>query len=205
MEKTEFRGAELDGDVFLHKKPSARCEEQHKKYALHHIIRRENEQIVVEERRFQDLHRAGRIPSVDDIVKYRTMKSEAECSVLKRGVNIILCTCNEAGSGRLTNTLKPKYCIIDECAMATEPECMVPIRQADHVVLIGDHQQLQPVIQSKDAKKMGLGKSLFERYATKGHTIHVLKKQYRMVSIFTCTIDACNIRLAVHVVKEPSA
>ncbi|CAI8047999.1 Helicase with zinc finger domain 2 [Geodia barretti] len=60
---------------------------------------------------------------------------------------------------------------------------MVPIRRAEHVVLIGDHQQLQAVIQSKDAEKMGLGKSLFERYATKRHPIHVLETQYRMVSM----------------------
>ena len=183
LEKTDFRGAELDGDVFLHIKPSARCDKRHAEYALHHRIRRENKQILVEERRFQDLHRDGRVPSVDDIVQYRKMKADAEEKVLKSGINIVLCTCNEAASHRLTSTLQPKYCIIDECAMATEPECMVPIRRAEHVVLIGDHQQLQAVIQSKDAEKMGLGKSLFERYATKGHPIHVLETQYRMVSM----------------------
>ena len=148
MEKTDFRGPELDGDIFSHKDPSARCEKKHEQYALHHMIRKENPEILAEERRFQDLHRSGRVPSIDDIKKYRKMKSEAEERVFKRGVNIVLCTCNEAASHRLKNALQPKYYIIDECAMATEPECMVPIRRAEHVVLIGDHQQLQPVIQS---------------------------------------------------------
>ena len=37
--------------------------------------------------------------------------------------------------------------------MATEPECMVPIRRADHVVLIGDHNQLQPVLGNRNAMK----------------------------------------------------
>ena len=63
---------------------------------------------------------------------------------------------------------------------------MVPIRRAEHVVLIGDHQQLQPVIQCKEAEQMDLGKSLFERYANKYkehmRNIHILKVQYRMVS-----------------------
>ena len=188
MEKTDFRGPELDGDIFSHKEPSARCWKEHEQYALHHMIRKENPEIVAKERRFQDLHRSGRVPSIDDIKKYRKMKSEAEERVFKSGVNIILCTCNEAASHRLTNTLEPKYCIIDECAMATEPECMVPIRRAEHVVLIGDHQQLQPVIQSKEAEKMGLGISLFERYVKKGHPKHMLGTQYRMVSYKLATL-----------------
>ena len=182
MEKADFRGPELDGDVFRHIQPSARCEKRHERYALHHMIRRQNPEILAEERRFQDLYHYGRIPSIDDIKQYRRMISEAEERVFNSGVNIILCTCNEAGSGRLTNALQPKYCIIDECAMATEPECMVPIRRAEHVVLIGDHQQLQPVIQSKEAEKMGLGISLFERYVKKRYPKHMLGTQYRMVS-----------------------
>ena len=183
VEKINFPGPELNRDIFAPIKASARCERRHIEYALHHKVRRLNPKIVEMEQRFQTLHDQGRIAGFDDIANYHKMISEAEESILKQGVNIILCTCNEAASHRLTNTLKPQYCIIDECAMATEPECMVPIRRADHVVLIGDHQQLQPVIQSKDAEKMGLGKSLFERYATKGHKVHVLLKQYRMVSL----------------------
>ena len=144
------------------------------------------EKIAEMAERFETLHRHDTIPSFKDMAEYRKMISEAEEGVLTGGVNIILCTCNEAGSHRITNTLKPKYCIIDECAMATEPECMVPICRAEHVVLIGDHQQLQAVIQCKEAERMGLGKSLFERYAKKGHEIHVLETQYRMVSVHVC-------------------
>ena len=68
--------------------------------------------------------------------------------------------------------------------MATEPECMVPICSAENVVLIGDHQQLQPVIQNTTAASKGLEYSLFERYA-KGRqkqSVHMLQLQYRMVS-----------------------
>ena len=186
MEKMDFPGSERDGDVFVPTKASARCERQHEEYSLHHKVRRYNRKIAEMAERFETLHRHGTIPSFKDMAEYRKMISEAEEGVLTGGVNIILCTCNEAGSHRITNTLKPKYCIIDECAMATEPECMVPIRRAEHVVLIGDHQQLQPVIQCKEAERMGLGKSLFERYAKKGHEIHILETQYRMVSVHVC-------------------
>ena len=68
-------------------------------------------------------------------------------------------------------------------AMATEPECMVPIRRADHVVLIGDHRQLHPVLNNREAEQMGLGRSLFERYVDEvGVKAHMLQVQYRMVS-----------------------
>ena len=183
MEKAEFPGPELDDHIFEHKIANDQCKELHKAHALHHIIRKDTPEIIEEERKFWELYDSDRSPSVDDIKHYRKMISKAEERVFKSGVNIILCTCNEAGSGRLTNALQPKYCIIDECAMATEPECMVPIHRAEHVVLIGDHQQLQPVIQSKEAEKMGLRISLFKRYVSKEHGIHMLQMQYRMVSI----------------------
>ena len=70
--------------------------------------------------------------------------------------------------------------IIDECGSCTEPEGLVPIvsSEAKQVVLIGDHQQLQPVILDSMARKRGLELSLFERYSEKAI---VLTTQYRMV------------------------
>ena len=181
VEKRDYPGPELDHDVFVPVNASAQCEKQHEEYSLHHMVRRLDRRIVEMEERFKLLHKQNKLASFDAMEKYRKMISEAEQEVLTNGVNIVLCTCNEAGSHRLTSAVQPKYCIIDECAMATEPECMVPIRRAEHVVLIGDHQQLQPVIQCKEAENMGLGKSLFERYASKRHKIHILETQYRMV------------------------
>jgi len=55
----------------------------------------------------------------------------------------VFCTCNEASSVRVVDNIKPTHLIIDEAAMATEPEAMIPIQLADHVILIGDHMQLQ--------------------------------------------------------------
>ena len=45
----------------------------------------------------------------------------------------------------MVNNIEPTHLIIDEAAMATEPEAMIPIQLADHVTLIGDHQQLQVI------------------------------------------------------------
>jgi len=183
VQRKDFPGPKLNLDVFPLENAAAECEGKHRQYSLHHIVRRNEPQIVHMEEEFEKLHRKGKLPSHDDFQCYQEMVSEEEMKVLKGDVDIVLCTCNEAASRRITESLKPVYCIVDECAMATEPECMVPICRAEHVVLIGDHQQLQPVIQYRDAEKMGLGQSLFERYAgkVKPH-VHLLEVQYRMVS-----------------------
>jgi len=45
-------------------------------------------------------------------------------------------------------------------------------------VLIGDHKQLKPIVINRDAKNLGLDRSLFERYADRAI---MLNEQYRMV------------------------
>jgi superfamily I DNA and/or RNA helicase len=74
--------------------------------------------------------------------------------------------------------------IVDECGMCTEPESMAAIiaTRAQQVVLIGDHKQLRPIVKCSEAAKLGLEKSLFERYASRAT---LLTSQYRMVS-YTC-------------------
>ena len=61
-----------------------------------------------------------------------------------------------------------------------EPESLVPITcsGARQVVLIGDHKQLQPVIQDHVAKALGLNVSMFERHSERAR---MLELQYRMV------------------------
>ena len=70
--------------------------------------------------------------------------------------------------------------IIDEAGMCTEPEVMVPLTACEpkQVVLIGDHMQLEPIVKSDIAKRLGMKKSLFERYVREGD---MLTTQYRMV------------------------
>ena len=61
--------------------------------------------------------------------------------------------------------------------------CAMLGSNAKQVVLIGDHKQLQPIIQCNKAKKLGLGISMFERFAKREHLLTMLQRQYRMVSI----------------------
>ena len=192
IEQIDYPGPKFHQQLF-HKISSTdtKCHPHQKEYALHEIVRKVEPGILEYDRLFASLEKQGKIPSQSEREKYRTLLYNTERRVLREGVDVILCTCNEASSLRLTNSVNPVYCIIDECAMATEPECMVPICSSEHVVLIGDHQQLSPVIKNREAEEMGLGTSLFLRYVrpegSGGATVPPLQKsymlriQYRMV------------------------
>ena len=180
IESKDFPGPKSNPLVFREVKVDGRCEEQYREYALHYMIRERSKEIASLDKKFSELATQNKIPSAHDRTQYRKTVTEASIALLKDNVDIVLCTCNEAGSYRVTQSVSPTYCIIDECAMATEPECMVAVQRASNVVLIGDDKQLQPVLNNDEAKNMGLSISLFERYTTYLKP-HMLKIQYRMV------------------------
>lgn len=179
--RKDFPGPLFHTEVFRAAKTDGQCDPKFTNYALHHLIREANPNIRSLDREFLELQKKNKIPGYQKRSHYNKLVTSTSIDVLKDDVDIVLCTCNEASSHRIMNSVQPVYCIIDECAMATEPECMVPIRRADHVVLIGDHKQLQPVLGNKDAMMMGMSTSLFGRYVKSNAPIHVLEIQYRMV------------------------
>ncbi|KAF9124922.1 ATP-dependent helicase NAM7 [Mortierella sp. GBA39] len=120
----------------------------------------------------------GELSSSDE-KKYKSLKKQCEREILNNA-DVILCTCVGAGDPRLSK-LKFRTVLIDEATQATEPECMIPlVLGAKQAVLVGDHQQLGPVIMNKKAARAGLCQSLFERLIILGlHPIR-LQVQYRM-------------------------
>ncbi|KAI3497995.1 hypothetical protein L1887_33675 [Cichorium endivia] len=72
--------------------------------------------------------------------------------------------------------------IIDEAAQALEIACWIALLKGSRCILSGDHLQLPPTIQSVEAEKKGLGKTLFERLADLygDEVMCMLTVQYRM-------------------------
>ena len=164
-----------------------RCLEKFKPDSLHYKIRDENKKIQTMEELFESMARESRIPTPTLLAEHKELIKVTEEIVLSRKYDIILCTCNESCSSRLVRAAKKvtiAQCIVDECGMAHEPETIAAISLSEHVVLIGDHMQLKPVIHYTPAKENGLSTSLFQRYAEKnGLRPQRLRIQYRMVSI----------------------
>ena len=73
------------------------------------------------------------------------------------------------------------YCIVDEASQITLPVCLGPIRMAKTFILVGDHYQLPPLVQNKEAQEGGLDISLFKLLSDQhSSSVVYLEHQYRM-------------------------
>uniref|UniRef100_A0AAV1V283 Upf1 domain-containing protein n=1 Tax=Peronospora matthiolae TaxID=2874970 RepID=A0AAV1V283_9STRA len=120
----------------------------------------------------------GELSSQDE-KRFKSLKRQAEREILQ-AADVICTTCVGAGDPRLSN-FRFRQVLIDEATQATEPECLIPIVQgAKHVVMVGDHRQLGPVVMNKKAANAGLNQSLFDRLLLLNHRPFRLRVQYRM-------------------------
>ncbi|KAK9766604.1 ATP-dependent RNA helicase [Basidiobolus ranarum] len=120
----------------------------------------------------------GELSSSDER-KYKMLKRACEKEILQNA-DVILCTCVGAGDSRLAK-FTFRTVLIDEATQAAEPECLIPlVLGSKQAVLVGDHQQLGPVIMNKKAARAGLCQSLFERLVILGIRPIRLQVQYRM-------------------------
>lgn len=120
----------------------------------------------------------GELSSQDE-KKFKQLTRSAEREILTNA-DVICCTCVGAGDPRLAK-FKFRTVLIDESTQSAEPECLIPIvLGCKQLVLVGDHQQLGPVIMNKKAAKAGLSTSLFERLVNLGTVPIRLQIQYRM-------------------------
>ncbi|KAK1282076.1 hypothetical protein QJS10_CPB22g01375 [Acorus calamus] len=122
-------------------------------------IRKELRTLAKEERKRQQL-------AVKDVIK---------------NADVVLTTLTGASSKKLDDTTFDLV-IIDEAAQALEVACWIALLKGSRCILAGDHLQLPPTIQSVEAEKKGLGKTLFERLADlyENKVMEMLTVQYRM-------------------------
>ena len=197
VEKRLYPGPYRHKYVYQREQSDYGCPEWAKGYTLHHQIRQVEmhpafKKVVELEQKFQHDVSQGYIATSSSCKEYRTAITEAEEVVLTKHFDIVLCTCNEASSNRVCGKVgpfgivkkyvSPRQCIIDESGMASEPESMAPISLCEHVVLLGDHKQLQPIVDYHPAREHGLTTSLFQRYAQRDEGFcTTLRIQYRLV------------------------
>ncbi|KAL9275323.1 DNA-binding protein SMUBP-2-like protein [Drosera capensis] len=110
----------------------------------------------------------------------RKRQQLAVADVIKNA-DVVLTTLTGALTQKLDN-ISFDLVIIDEAAQALEIACWIALLKGSRCILAGDHLQLPPTIQSVEAEKKGLGRTLFERLADLyGDEItSMLTVQYRM-------------------------
>ncbi|XP_034043244.1 DNA replication ATP-dependent helicase/nuclease DNA2 [Thalassophryne amazonica] len=72
------------------------------------------------------------------------------------------------------------FCIVDEASQICQPVCLGPLFYGKKFVLVGDHQQLPPIVQNQEARSRGMDESLFKRLECHSDAVVRLNVQYRM-------------------------
>jgi DNA replication ATP-dependent helicase Dna2 len=114
----------------------------------------------------------------EDMQSYRLDQSgdPAACADKLESADIVAATTATCGS-RALRTQSFDTAVVDEAGQLTEPGTLAAVALADRFVLVGDHHQLPPVVQSE----ADLQQSLFQRLAeTHPEAGTMLDKQYRM-------------------------
>jgi len=136
---------------------------------------------------FTDFIRLGQSSKVHPLVKPYTciektqhLRNTTELGEFYKQQKIIATTSLSVNHPVFTNK-HFDFCIVDEASQITQPVCLGPIRYAKSFILVGDHNQLPPLVQSEEARKNGLDISLF-KYLADLHPLAVvtLNYQYRM-------------------------
>ncbi|XP_022318175.2 3'-5' exoribonuclease HELZ2-like isoform X3 [Crassostrea virginica] len=151
------------------------------KYALHHKIRNSDTTLGQSISQMDMLF--GLYPddiSEQQIEEYEVTLKKAEGSEVSEA-EVVMCTCLVSARTLIKQSCNINQVIIDDCGMASEPECMIPIvtfDSAKQVIVLGDSLQVPPTLRSPVASSLGLGVSLLERYREKAITLNT---QYRML------------------------
>jgi len=100
-----------------------------------------------------------------------------------RNTFVFATTTSSAVSNELIISQQFNYCIVDEASQLTEPNALGPLRYCETFVLVGDHYQLPPLVQSAQAREEKMDISLFKRLCSEHPQSKMeLDTQYRMSS-----------------------
>lgn len=114
--------------------------------------------------------------------------NEVEFYIIKSTV-VVAGTCIGFLSNRIIRDIHFDYLIVDEAAKATFPELAVSLNKANKIILVGDHQQLPPVLNTEliknnedkiDIKNLshGIFEKMYDMFPQENK--HRLTIQYRM-------------------------
>ncbi|WP_435175227.1 AAA domain-containing protein [Halorussus sp. AFM4] len=93
-----------------------------------------------------------------------------------RDASVVAATTATCGS-RVMREQSFDVALVDEASQLTEPETLAAVNRADRFVLVGDHQQLPPVVRTENELSTSLFERLIEEYPEAGV---MLDRQYRM-------------------------
>ncbi len=128
---------------------------------------------------FEDIVRVGTETGVRadmQDVRLQTRGDPDERAAELRNASVIAATTATCGS-RVLRECEFDVALVDEASQLTEPSTHAAITLADRFVLVGDHEQLPPVVRAENDLQRSLFERLIETYPDAGV---MLDRQYRM-------------------------
>ncbi|NXM69663.1 ZNFX1 protein, partial [Serilophus lunatus] len=114
--------------------------------------------------------------------RLKELKLQEDLCILKNAKIVGMTTTGAAKYRQILQSIEPRIVIVEEAAEVLEAHIITTLSKAcQHLILIGDHQQLQPSTNVYDlAKNFNLEISLFERLIKMDFPFVCLKYQHRM-------------------------
>ncbi|XP_026528506.1 DNA replication ATP-dependent helicase/nuclease DNA2 [Notechis scutatus] len=117
----------------------------------------------------------------EEISRSKCIKTVAQLEELYQSQQVIATTCMGINHPIFTRK-RFDFCIVDEASQISQPICLGPLFYSLRFVLVGDHQQLPPLVQNPEARELGMSESLFKRLEQNKNAVVHLTVQYRMNS-----------------------
>ncbi|XP_055382576.1 DNA replication ATP-dependent helicase/nuclease DNA2 isoform X2 [Condylostylus longicornis] len=114
----------------------------------------------------------------------KNCKNLEEVEKMYKSFSVVGVTCLGSNHALFTNGAEFDVCIVDEATQVYQPTAIRALLNAKKFILVGDPDQLPPLIKSKKARQLGADESLFHRLDSSNATI-VLTLQYRMNRVIT--------------------
>ncbi|XP_077428659.1 NFX1-type zinc finger-containing protein 1 isoform X2 [Vanacampus margaritifer] len=129
--------------------------------------------------------------------RYAEIKRDETLCILRMAKVIGMTTTGAAKFRKVLQEVRPQLVIVEEAAEVLEAHIVTTLSQAcQHLILIGDHQQLRPSSTEYDLEKnYQMGVSMFERLVNMGLPFVRLDQQHRMRPEIACL-------LTPHIYKE---
>uniref|UniRef100_A0A3B5AHF5 DNA replication ATP-dependent helicase/nuclease n=1 Tax=Stegastes partitus TaxID=144197 RepID=A0A3B5AHF5_9TELE len=119
------------------------------------------------------------LPYTEESVRKKGVHTLSELEQLYNKELVVATTCMGIKHPIFTHR-RFDFCIIDEASQISQPICLGPLFYAKRFVLVGDHQQLPPIVQNQEARSRGMDESLFKRLELHEEAVVQLNVQYRM-------------------------
>ncbi|XP_054948890.1 solute carrier family 25 member 16 isoform X7 [Pan paniscus] len=129
----------------------------------------------------QKVHPAIQQFTEQEICRSKSIKSLALLEELYNSQLIVATTCMGINHPIFSRKIFD-FCIVDEASQISQPICLGPLFFSRRFVLVGDHQQLPPLVLNREARALGMSESLFKRLEQNKSAVVQLTVQYRMNS-----------------------